>query len=64
MGWLLAGIGAMQLLPLLVALLFGEPALPYLASAATALVVGGSLLWGAQPEAPTLPALRALLPVF
>ncbi len=49
-GWLLTGIGAVQLLPLLTALIFGEPALPYLASAAAALVVGGSLVRGVQPE--------------
>ena len=49
-GWLLTGIGAVQLLPLLAALIFGEPALPYLASAAAALVVGGSLVRGVQPE--------------
>jgi trk system potassium uptake protein TrkH len=40
LGWLVAGVGAFQLLPLAMALAYGEPGLPYLASAAAALVYG------------------------
>jgi trk system potassium uptake protein TrkH len=50
LGWLIGGLGLVQLVPALVALLFGEPVLPYLASAAVALVVGASMLLSAQPS--------------
>lgn len=43
LGWLLVGLGAVQLVPGVAALFFGEPALPYLASAAASGIAGGSI---------------------
>jgi trk system potassium uptake protein TrkH len=40
LGWLLVGLGGLECVPLAVAWISGEPSLPYLESAATALVFG------------------------
>jgi trk system potassium uptake protein TrkH len=50
LGWLLIGLGLVQVVPFTVALGFGEASLPYAASSATALVVGGSIVVAAKPE--------------
>ncbi len=51
LGWLLVGLGAVQLLPASVALLYGEPAVPYVASACVAVVFGLPLgLSGRTPD--------------
>ena len=48
-GWLLVGLGAVQMVPIAAALVFGEPVLPYAASAIAALVVGLSTALGVRP---------------
>jgi trk system potassium uptake protein TrkH len=53
LGWLLVGMGAVQVAPLLAALWFGEPLLPFTASATAVLAFGLSLALMAQP--PTQP---------
>jgi len=40
LGWLLVGLGIVETIPALVALLYGEPSLPYAASSAAALLYG------------------------
>jgi trk system potassium uptake protein TrkH len=50
LGWLLVGLGVMQLVPLATAVAFGEAVLPYAAGSAAALVVGLSVVVGAAPE--------------
>jgi len=49
LGWLLVGLAAIQLVPLVAALGFGEPALPYAASAIAACVVGLAMALGSHP---------------
>jgi trk system potassium uptake protein TrkH len=49
LGWLLVGMGAIQAAPLLAALWFGEPLLPFAASATAVLAFGLSLALMAQP---------------
>jgi len=48
LGWLLVGVAAIQLVPIAAALGFGEPALPYAASAIAACVVGLALALGSK----------------
>ena len=48
MGWLLLGLSAMKLLPMIAALIFGEPILPYAASAMAALVCGLPIVIGVR----------------
>jgi len=50
LGWMLIGLGAVQLAPFGAALLFGEPTLPYAASAIAAFVFGLSIVVGTKPE--------------
>jgi trk system potassium uptake protein TrkH len=50
LGWLLVGIAAIQLIPLTAAIIFGEPTLPYAASAIAACVVGLAIALGSHPE--------------
>jgi trk system potassium uptake protein TrkH len=50
LGWLLVGIAAIQLVPFAAALSFGEPVLPYAASAIAACVVGLAMALGSHPE--------------
>jgi trk system potassium uptake protein TrkH len=50
LGWLLVGLGAVQFVPAAAALAFGEPVLPYAASALAALVCGLPIALGAKPE--------------
>ena len=40
LGWLLVGLGIVEFVPVLVALGYGEPSLPYVASSAAALLYG------------------------
>mgnify|MGYP000676990413 CR=1 FL=1 len=42
LGWLMIGLGVVQLAPLAAALLFGEPTLPYAASALAAAMTRSS----------------------
>jgi trk system potassium uptake protein TrkH len=49
LGWLLIALGAVQLVPVVAALVFGEPVLPYLASALAALVCGVPIVLGVRP---------------
>ena len=49
LGWLLVGIAAIQLVPIIAALRFGEPVLPYAASAIAAGVVGFAMAFGSHP---------------
>ena len=49
LGWLLVGIAAIQLVPLAAAYGFGEPMLPYAASAIAACVVGLAMALGSHP---------------
>ena len=49
LGWLLVGLAAIQLVPLAAAFRFGEPALPYAASAIAACVVGLAMAIGSRP---------------
>jgi trk system potassium uptake protein TrkH len=49
LGWLLVGLGAIHVVPLLAALWFGEPLLPFAASATAVLAFGLSLALMAQP---------------
>jgi trk system potassium uptake protein TrkH len=49
LGWLLVGMGAVQAAPLLAALWFGEPLLPFTASATAVLAFGLSLALMSQP---------------
>jgi len=48
LGWLLVGIAAIQLVPVAAAFGFGEPVLPYAASAIAACVVGLALALGSK----------------
>jgi trk system potassium uptake protein TrkH len=50
LGWLLVGLAAIQLVPLAAAIGFGEPALPYAASAIAACVVGLAMALGSRPD--------------
>jgi trk system potassium uptake protein TrkH len=50
LGWLLVGLAAIQSVPIAAALFFGEPALPYAASAIAAGVVGLAIALGSQPD--------------
>jgi trk system potassium uptake protein TrkH len=50
LGWLLVGLGAVQLVPGLAALFFREPALPYLASAAASGIVGASMAMSTRSD--------------
>jgi trk system potassium uptake protein TrkH len=50
LGWLLIGLGGVQLVPAGSAVIFGESPLPYLASAAVAAIVGGSIAGASQPS--------------
>lgn len=50
LGWLLVGLGLVQLIPAAAALLFGESTLPHLAGAAASLTVGGSLALASKPD--------------
>jgi len=50
LGWLLVGIGAFQALPVGVALVYGEPSLPYAASGAIAVLYGASVAWSVRPQ--------------
>jgi len=50
LGWLLVGISAIQLVPIAAAFIFGEPVLPYAASAIAACVVGLAIALGSRPE--------------
>jgi trk system potassium uptake protein TrkH len=54
LGWLLAGIGAIQLVPMLTALAYGESAIPFAASATVALIFGLSVALVANPTQPNL----------
>ena len=49
LGWLLVGLAGFQCLPVAVALLYGEPALPYVYSAATALIYGLAVALSVRP---------------
>lgn len=49
LGWLLVGLSVIQLVPLAAALYFGDPLLPYAASATAALVSGLPLVLSARP---------------
>ena len=48
LGWLLLGLSAMELLPMIAALIFEEPIFPYAASATIALVCGLPIVVGVQ----------------
>jgi trk system potassium uptake protein TrkH len=48
LGWLLLGLSAMELLPMIAALIFGEPIFPYAASAMTALFCGLPIVVGVR----------------
>ena len=50
LGWLLVGISAIQLVPIAAAFGFGEPVLPYAASAIGACVVGLTVALSSHPE--------------
>ncbi len=50
LGWLLVGLGVVQLVPTCTALLYGEAVLPYLASAAVACVCGLPLAVSSRPQ--------------
>ncbi len=50
LGWLLVGLAAIQLAPLAAAFGFGEPVLPYAASAIAACVVGLAMALGSHPD--------------
>ncbi|MBW2543189.1 MAG: TrkH family potassium uptake protein [Deltaproteobacteria bacterium] len=50
LGWLLIGLSAMQLLPTIAAAIFGEPVLPYAASAMIALACGLPIVIGVRVE--------------
>jgi trk system potassium uptake protein TrkH len=50
LGLMLIGLGVAQLVPAAAALLFGDPVLPFLASAAAALVVGGSIVMATRSD--------------
>jgi len=54
LGWLLVGIGVIEWIPLLAALLFGERSYPLTAGSITCLVVGLSLVASVRPSDPTL----------
>jgi len=49
LGWLLVGLAAIQLVPITAAFSFGEPVLPYAASAIAAFVVGLAMALGSRP---------------
>jgi len=49
LGWLLVGLAAFQLVPIAAAFSFGEPVLPYAASAIAACVVGLAMALGSHP---------------
>lgn len=63
LGWLLIGLGVVQVAPLAAAFLFGEPTLPYAASAAVALVFGLPIVLGTKPENRRLRAREGFLAV-
>jgi len=50
LSWLLIGLGIVQLVPVFAALVFGEPVLPYAASAVTALAVGFPIALSTRPR--------------
>ena len=50
LGWLVVGIGVFQLVPVLGALIHGDPILPYVYSCAIALIYGLPTALGVQPE--------------
>jgi trk/ktr system potassium uptake protein len=50
LGWLLVGLGAFELVPVVASWLYGESALPYLYGAAVALVYGLPIALGVQPD--------------
>lgn len=52
LGWLLTGMGGFMLVPVLAALAFGEPILPYLLSAGASLAVGLPMALAVRPEKP------------
>jgi trk system potassium uptake protein TrkH len=49
LGWLLIGLGVVQVVPIVAALAFGEPVLPYAASAVAALAFGLAIALSTQP---------------
>jgi trk system potassium uptake protein TrkH len=63
LGWLLIGLGVVQLAPLAAALLFAEPTLPYAASALAAFVFGLSVVLGTKPDDRRLRAREGFLAV-
>jgi trk/ktr system potassium uptake protein len=50
LGWLLSGLAAFELVPVAAALAYGEPALPYVAGAASSLVYGLPIALSVSPE--------------
>ncbi|MBW2273614.1 MAG: TrkH family potassium uptake protein [Deltaproteobacteria bacterium] len=50
LGWLLVLVGAFQLVPVLAALIFGEPVLPYVTSAGMCVAIGLPVALGVRPE--------------
>lgn len=54
LGWLLLGIGVVQLVPIAAAIAFGEPVLPFAASAIAAVVCGAPIVLGARPTDPKM----------
>jgi len=50
LGWLLALIGAFQALPMVAAVAYGEPLLPWVASAGVAAVSGGGIVASLRPR--------------
>jgi trk system potassium uptake protein TrkH len=54
LGWLLVGVGAVQIAPLVAALASREPALPFVASALAAIVFGLSIGLAAKPAEPSM----------
>ena len=49
LGWRLLGLSGIQLVPIATALIYGEPVLPYLASAIAALVCGLPIVFSVRP---------------
>jgi trk system potassium uptake protein TrkH len=50
LGWLIVLVGAFQMVPVLAALVFGEPALPYVTSAGMCVAIGLPVALGVRPE--------------
>ena len=50
LGWLLVGLAGFQCLPVAVAVLHGEPALPFVYSAAIALIYGLAVALSVRPS--------------